>query len=366
MNRALRIILPSTRKDWVINAVLLAVLIVLGLFIFFFWFVLILFFSFSAVQVLRKKGKIGSETSLKRMFTDLYLYPMVSPLVFLVLFNLLVQGFAIKYYLLIIYIAVFLLISGYLLYRLSYSLNRKQYPSHTIFFGGISRKITVLGFALLLLLYYYTIYLSIPLIFYSIAASISDSRFILRDSSNNMVKGAALYFKESLDRWLTYWVAIGLFFDIIVYPKPSVFNLYIITIFVGLLILIVIRAVYKSYKVSYLLLEEKKDTIFSKHNFIPKVATDETIGFLINNSKEFVLDGKSENILVSLSYLMTLYGMGYQRIVSILDPVIHYRKPEIIYTSTSFAEKTINDERESRSMMLRKVIEAMAGENVEK
>ncbi|MGC8505481.1 MAG: hypothetical protein ACP5NK_02065 [Thermoplasmata archaeon] len=364
MSRVVRIFFPETGRQWAINVSVLAVLLILGFFLSFIWSVLFLLLSFSIVQVLRIKGRIGTESSLRRSFSDLYLYPMMSPVVFLILFNVLLEGTALKSYILIMYISALLLASGFLLNRLSYSLDRKAFPSHAIFFGGISRKITILGIATLLLLYYYTVYISIPLIFYSVAASISDSRFILRDSSRNLLKGISYYFKESLDRWLTYWVAVGIFFDVIVYPKPALYNVYIITVFVAVLVLMVIRAVYKSYKVSYLLLEEKKDTLFSKHNFVPRVATDETVGFVINNTREFVIEGKSENILVSLSYLMTLYGIGYQRIVSILDPIIHYRKPEIIYTSASFAEKTINDEKENRSMIIRKVIETMAGENV--
>ncbi len=364
MNRILRSFFPETKKQWAVNASLLFVLVLLGFFLSLIWFVFFLLLSFSIVQMLKIKGPIGSEGSLRRSFVDIYLYPVVSPVFFLILFNLLLEGLVLRSYVLIIYVSVLLLASGLLLSRLSRSLDRKVFQSYAIFFGGISRKITILGIATILLLYYYTVYISIPLIFYSIAASISDSRFIFRDSSRNMVRGVSYYFKESLDRWLTYWVVTGIFFDVIVYPKPSLYNLYIITALIAVLVFMVIRTVYKSYKVSYLLLEEKKDTVFAKHNFIPKVATDETVGFLINNTREFVLEGKSENILVSLSYLMTLYGIGYQRTVSILDPIIHYRKPEIIYTSTAFAEKTINDEKENRSMIIRKVIETMAGESV--
>ena len=364
MNRILRSFFPETRKQWAVNASLLFVLALLGFFLSLIWFVFFLLLSFSIVQILKIKGPIGSEGSLRRSFVDIYLYPVVSPVFFLILFNLLLEGLVLRSYVLIIYVSVLLLASGLLLSRLSRSLDRKVFQSYAIFFGGISRKITILGIATILLLYYYTVYISIPLIFYSIAASISDSRFIFRDSSRNMLRGVSFYFKESLDRWLTYWVVTGIFFDVIVYPKPSLYNLYIITALIAVLVFMVIRTVYKSYKVSYLLLEEKKDTVFAKHNFIPKVATDETVGFLINNTREFVFEGKLENILVSLSYLMTLYGIGYQRTVSILDPIIHYRKPEIIYTSTAFAEKTINDEKENRSMIIRKVIETMAGESV--
>ncbi|MCL5794512.1 MAG: hypothetical protein M1138_06800 [Candidatus Thermoplasmatota archaeon] len=220
----------------------------------------------------------------------------------------------------------------------------------------------LLAIAVFLFLDFYTAFLAAPLLMYALSVLLGETGGIISETNALNLKSFGIYLKENQRRMGNFFILLGIVIDILLIPKPGIYNDYILGFFLFLGAVFAIRSAYSSYKISILLMELAREEPFGKHVYYPKSVRDESIDFLIGDAREFLVEGNNNGLVMSLAYILTKYGYEFQKIKQILDGISAYKKPEIVYSRGDITRDIARKEMERRRILLDSAMRSIAGE----
>lgn len=161
---------------------------------------------------------------------------------------------------------------------------------------------------------------------------------------------------------------IGLLYSILRIPKPSLWNLYILAVFVIIASLIVVYVGYRAYVSSTAFIERMEEEIYEAHRHRISLVNAPELKPLVNAVEDFVKHGKKELLLTYLTFMLSNNGYEFDKIQDILSPLINYSslKEQGVRMRRSTVEAEINDRINLVNELMRRVLSANGNTKAQK
>ncbi len=360
---ATKFIVPRTGKGFLASLAITVLSAVAGLFLSIFFLIFAVFGAGLILGLLASylKKIYGSRQEIVSALDSVLSIPLYAAFMLALLDVMFYAGLIPLAFLIMEGSFVFILLSV-----LSIRHSTKLYRSSNYILANYFRKssgyLFILAVSVFLFLDFYTSFLAAPMFMFSLSAILGETGGILKETSTTNLKTLGIYLKENQRRIGRFFIFLGLVLDILLIPKPAIYNDYVLAFFLFLAAVFALRSVHNSYKISILLMELSKEEPFSKHVYYPKSVRDENIDFLVGDAREFLLEGNTNGLLVSLAFILTKYGYDFQKIKQVLEAISSYRKPEVIYSRGDLTRDIIRNEMEKRRHLLDIAMQSIAGE----
>ncbi|MCY0859677.1 MAG: hypothetical protein OWQ54_04530 [Sulfolobaceae archaeon] len=149
---------------------------------------------------------------------------------------------------------------------------------------------------------------------------------------------------------------LGLFYMLLIIPKPPQYNTYILLAFVLMASIAISYAGYKVYTSGTSVVEKITEEIYEKHKREVEVIPSPEFAVFENAIKEFVVNGKKEKLLIYLTHELTKDGLSYESIFNELEELILYNAPVIKKANKKVIESEVNKRLKIVNEVLKKLM----------
>jgi len=129
---------------------------------------------------------------------------------------------------------------------------------------------------------------------------------------------------DNLNFLLISAFGIGLFYTVLIIPKPTQYNTYVIIAFTILASLLIAFTAYRLYTSGVKTVERISEEIYEKYQHRSQIILTPEFNKLDSAIKEFVTYGRKEKLVTYLTYELTKDGLSYDEILIKLGKLLNY------------------------------------------
>ena len=195
-----------------------------------------------------------------------------------------------------------------------------------------------------------------PLLFVGITLAFLSPKVPFLKSGKRDLNAMGRYMVLSGNRWIFSSFLMGVLVSLLFVPAAGPYSQYIMILIFLILILAVGRALLKTYKMQSAQVERYALNVYSSHKHDLVLTADPLIDSLNNTVREFTVNGEKEKLIILFTVLLIGTGAEYDEIGSVLDPIISYRVPDIIYYPPLRTRERLEREAEKRMSAVNSVV----------